>query len=394
MLKRAYALIIALVLALSVGLSGCSSNNNASNKNNQTTNDNQVSTNQVSTNQNSNNQNKSGSNNAAVPSPIANKKLKFFVISEIGGDDFTAQYLAGAKQEGESMGIQVDTYSANGNNAKFHDAIAQALQKDYDGFIISHGDDTATVEDVQKIVDAGKPVVSFDSNLAVSNIKGVTVTEQDDEAMALFSMKKLIQDHNGKANIIYLWVDGFPPMVNRNRMYKAMLEKYPGIKEVARFGVATSDTPVQTQNAVAAMLQKYPKGTIDAIFATWDAFAEGATRAVQEAGRNEIKIYGIDVSNTDLQLMQASNSPWVATAACDPRNVAAVDVRLLLMKVAGENAPKYYDVEPSYITADELRSAGTSVNMQNIGKLIPGWGNSTEFEEPWMDTLKTANKNK
>ena len=42
---------------------------------------------------------------------------------------------------------------------------------------------------------------------------------------------------------------------------------------------------------------KYPEGEIDAIFATWDAFAIGAAQAVREAGRDEISIYGIDVSN-------------------------------------------------------------------------------------------------
>ena len=54
-------------------------------------------------------------------------------------------------------------FTANGDTAKFHDAIAQALEEDYDGFIISHGDDDATVNDVQKLVDTGKSVVTFDS---------------------------------------------------------------------------------------------------------------------------------------------------------------------------------------------------------------------------------------
>lgn len=59
-----------------------------------------------------------------LPQPIASKDVKVMVIRKIGGDDHTAQFLAGAKQEGESMGFTVDTYSANGDTAKFHDAIA------------------------------------------------------------------------------------------------------------------------------------------------------------------------------------------------------------------------------------------------------------------------------
>lgn len=325
---------------------------------------------------------------AGVPAAIANKDIKIMVVRKIGGDDHTAQFLAGAKQEGEAMGFTVDTFSANGDSAKFHDAIAQALQKDYDGFVISHGDDQATVDDVKQIIAAGKKVVAFDCIGDLAQVEGVTLTSQDDEQLALLSFKQLIQDFNGEANIVYLWVDGFPPMVNRNRVYKMMLEKYPSIKELERFGVAAADTSVQTQNAVAAMLNKYPKGEIDAIWATWDAFAIGATRAVKEAGRDEIKIYGIDVSNADLQAMQEPGSPWVATAAVDPKLVGAVNMRILAKKIAGEETPTYYDLEAALITSDKLIASGAPVNMQNLADIIPGWGQSTAFEEPWMTALK------
>ncbi|MBU3154548.1 sugar ABC transporter substrate-binding protein [Clostridium estertheticum] len=376
MKKKTLAILLALFTIGTVTLTGCAQKTTK-----------ESATMQSSSTQNSNTATKAAVT-SAIPSKIAGKQLKIMVVRKIGGDDHTAQFLAGTKQEGESYGITVDTFTANGDSAKFHDAINQALEKNYDGFIISHGDDVATVDDVKKITAKGIPVVTFDSNADISKISGVTLTSQDDEALALLSLKKLIQDKDGKANIIYLWVDGFPPMVNRNREYKAMLEKYPGLKEVERFGVASSDTSVQTQNAVAAMLAKHPKGTIDAIFASWDAFAIGAQRAVKEAGRSEIKIYGIDVSNADLQAIQQKGSSWVSTSAVDPKLIGAVDLRILLKKIAGEDTPKYYDLEAALITQEKLNNAGTTVNMQNLSKIIPGWGTTTAFQEPWMNTLK------
>lgn len=326
---------------------------------------------------------------SGVPAKIASKKnLRFFVVSEIGGDDFTAQYLAGAKSEGQSKGITIDTYAANGDNAKFHDAIAQALTKGYDGFIVSHGDDTATVDDVKSIAAKKIPVVSFDSNPDLAKISGVTLTSQKDEQMVLDSFGQLVQDNDGEGRIAYLWVDGFTPMVNRNRIYRALLEKYPDIKEVDRFGIADANTSVETQNAVAAMLQKYPQGQLKAIFASWDAFAIGAAKAIREAGRTDVKVYGIDVSNSDLQEIQKSDSPWVATSACDPAEIGSIDIRLLLKKAAGETTPKYYVVNPTLITKDELQKYGKPVNMQNLGEAVPGWGKSTAFEEAWMNSLK------
>ncbi|ETI66758.1 sugar ABC transporter substrate-binding protein [Neobacillus vireti] len=315
-------------------------------------------------------------------------QLKIKVIRKIGGDDHTAQFLAGAKEEGEALGIKVDVFTANGDTAKFHDAINQALDQNYDGFIISHGDDDATVNDVKKIVEKGKPVVAFDSNPNLADVEGVTLTSQDDEALAALALDQLVKDTKGKANIAYLWVDGFPPMVRRNKVYQDVLAKNPGLKEVERFGVAAADTSVQTQNAVAAMLNKYPKGKLDAIFATWDAFAIGAARALKEAGREDVKIYGIDVSNADLQDIQRKGSAWKYTAAVDPKLIGAVDLRLLAKKLAGEETPKTYDLEASLVSQKNLQDSKDPVNMVNLSKIIPGWGESAAFEEEWMKTLK------
>jgi simple sugar transport system substrate-binding protein len=324
-----------------------------------------------------------------VPDRFAKgEEVKIKVIRKIGGDDHTAQYLAGAKAEGEALGFKVDVFTANGDTAKFHDAINQALQQDYDGFLISHGDDAATVDDVKKLVDKGKSVVTFDSNADIAQVEGVTLTSQDDEALAKLALDQLVKEHNGEANIVYLWVDGFPPMVRRNKVYQETLNANPGIKEVERFGVAAADTSVQTQNAVAAMLNKHPKGEIDAIFATWDAFAIGAARAIKEAGRDEVKIYGIDVSNADLQEIQGDGSSWKYTAAVDPKLIGAVNMRILAKKLAGEETPQTYDLEAALISQEKLQESKEKVNMVNLADIIDGWGQSDAFEEEWMKKLK------
>ncbi|WP_175638079.1 sugar ABC transporter substrate-binding protein [Metabacillus schmidteae] len=316
------------------------------------------------------------------------EEVKIKVIRKIGGDDHTAQFLAGAKEEGEALGFQVDVFTANGDTAKFHDAIAQGLEEDYDGFIISHGDDEATINAVQKLVDAGKSVVTFDSIDGLSKINGVTLTSQDDEALAKLALDQLVKDTKGEANIVYLWVDGFPPMVRRNAVYQDVLTNNTGIKEVERFGIASADTSVQTQNAVASMLNKHPKGEIDAIFATWDAFAIGAARAIKEAGRDEIKIYGIDVSNADLQEMQNEDSSWNYTAAVDPKLIGAVDMRILAKKLVGEETPETYNLEASLISQEALLQSNEPINMVNLADTVEGWGQSDAFEEEWMKTLK------
>lgn len=313
---------------------------------------------------------------------------KIKVIRKIGGDDHTAQYLAGVQQEGEALGFDVDVFTANGDTAKYHDAISQAIDGGYDGLILSHGDDAATVDAVKRAVDQGIEVVTFDSNPDLETIEGVTLTSQDDEELATLALDKLIEDFDGEANIVYLWVDGFPPMVRRDAVYQEVLAGQPGINELDRFGVAAEDTSTQTQNAVAALLNKYPDGEIDAIFATWDAFAIGATRALEEAGRDEIDIYGIDVSNADLQMMQQENSTWNYTAAVDPKLIGSINLRILAKKLAGEETPQFYDLEASLISRDQLLEAENEVNMVTLTDVLPNWGESDAFLEDWMTVLK------
>ncbi|MEG0286912.1 MAG: sugar ABC transporter substrate-binding protein [Vagococcus sp.] len=320
------------------------------------------------------------------------KETKIMVIRKIGGDDHTAQYLAGAKSEGESLGFTVDTFSANGDTAKFHDAIKQAGDKKYDGVIISHGDDAATAQGVKELTDKGIPVVTFDSVAEISEIEGVTMTSQNDEELANLALEELHRRLGDKANFAYLWVDGLVPMVKRNKIYTSFMEKNPGYKELDRYGVVAADTSVQTQNAVGAMLTKHGKGKMDGIFATWDAFGMGAYRALEEANRDDVTLVSIDVSNADLQAMQAENSPWVATAACDPKLIGEINMRILAKKIAKEETPAEYTIAPTLITQEQLKEHGSDVTMENLPEVVEGWGKSDEFVEPWMTDLKESNQ--
>src|SRR5690606_38030225 len=189
----------------------------------------------------SNNGGSSSSNTPKVevenlPAALVEKgDIKIKVIRKIGGDDHTAQFLAGAKKEGESLGFSVDTFSANGDTLKFYDALEQAANSDTDAVIVSHGDDATAVELVQTIRDKGIEVVTFDSLDEVSQIDGVPTTIQDDRSLATLALNQLIEDTGGEANIFYHSVDGLPPMVRRNEIYQEVLAANPGIVELDLF---------------------------------------------------------------------------------------------------------------------------------------------------------------
>ena len=301
---------------------------------------------------------------APVPAAIADHDgpIRIAVIRNLGSDDNTTQFVAGAIQEGKKLGFKVSTFLSNGDDAKFQDFVNQAIGQKYDGIILSQGRDPYSTALVKKAVDAGIKVSVFDTAV------------------------------NGKANIVKLWVAGFPPMERRQAAYKELQKQYPDIKELESIGAVSSDVQGDTANKVGAILAKYPKGKIDAIWGTWDAFSQGAYKALKENGRTEIKLYSIDISNQDLQLMRESGSPWKVSVAVDPKLIGATNVRLIANKIAGEATPATYDFKAAAIPQALLTAQPGAVNVATLGKIIPGWGQTEDFIAPWFATLAAKNK--
>lgn len=326
---------------------------------------------------------------AAVPAAIAQHQgpVRIAVIRNLGSDDNTTQFLAGAIQEGRKLGFKVDTFLSNGDDARFQDFVNQAISQKYDGIILSQGQAPYSTELVKRIAAAGIAVAAFDTDVSGS-VPGVTVSQQDDASLANASLGQLVKDFNGQANIIKLWVAGFPPMERRQAAYQQLLKQHPGIHELESIGAVSSDVQGDTANKVGAVLAKYPKGKIDAIWGTWDAFTQGAYKALKENDRTEIKLYSIDISNQDLQLMREAGSPWQVSVAVDPKLIGAVNLRLVANKIAGESTPDSYQFKATVIPQALLLAQPGPVNVAGLAKIIPGWGSSSDFVQPWFATLQ------
>jgi simple sugar transport system substrate-binding protein len=325
--------------------------------------------------------------NTALPKQVQ-KPLKIALIMQMSIGTFSTQYIDGVKKQVESFGGTIQVYNSDNDLAKMAANLDAAVNAKVDGILIDHGRAEALKTGVEKALQAGIPVVAFDNDL---RLPGVTVIDQDDYSLAWKSLKTLAEDLNGKGNIAVVWVGGFAPMERRSVMIDAFYKRYPNIKEVARFGTATNNTALDTQAQVEALLKKYPKkGDLDAIFASWDEFAKGAVKALEQAGRTDIKVYGIDLSNEDLQLIQKNNSPWTATTATDPAEVGKVQARFLYQKVAGEKTPEVYSLEPYLVKKEQLPSQ--PVTMDQLSEHIAGWGASKAAYSPWMNKLEKEKK--
>ena len=333
-MKKRFGLICLLILALSVVLTACG-----------------------------------GTSGTSGASGEKAKRIALVMRQNVG--TFSAQYINGVKAEVEKNGGELTVFNADGDLAKMASNLDAAVNQQFDGILIDHGTAEALQQGAEKAVNKKIPLVLFDTDIKLA---GVPVVEQDDQKLAELSLEKLAADNNGKGNIVKIWVAGFAPMEKRQITYEAFLKKYPDVKEIAAFGTASNNTALDTQAQMEAILKKYPnKGDITAVWASWDEFAKGATRAIQQAGRTEIKVYAIDLSDEDLQLIQEENSPWKATAAVDPSNIGKLQAQTLFKKINGEQVPDSVKLNPVLVKQDDLPK-DKKVTMADLSQYVNEWG--------------------
>lgn len=312
------------------------------------------------------------------------KPLRIALIVEMSTGAHATQYLEGARSEAAALGLNLEVLDARNDRQKMAEMLENAVLSQADGIMLSHGDPHSLLKGAQRAVDKGLPVVAFDCELP---LPAVNKMDQNDHKIAELGLSRILQDTNGKASLVHIWVPGYAPMDKRMEAYTRFVAKHPGLRELERFGKVSNNTSLQTEVAMNEVLQKHPKGSIDVVWATWDEFAKGAGSAIRKANRDEIKLYGIDLSDENLALIQDPTSPWIATVGVSPAAIGRVQVRLLAYRIAGYPVPERYSLQPVLVSR-EMLPRDEKVTMASLHKYVPGFGDATDFNDEWIQKLK------
>lgn len=328
-----------------------------------------------------------GSSNKPAAENKAGRKIA--VVRNLAAGDHTQQFLDGCVSEGKKFGFQVDTFVTDGIDAKFQETVAQVISKNYDGIVVSHGQLSYSYDLLLPAVQKGMKVVTFDTMPFKGGdpkgelLEGCTSTAQDDNALATLSLGSMMKEFEEKGGQYPMKVlktfmgPGVPPLDRRNAVY-TKLEQEGKIKTV--YTVSPSDSSNARGDMTSkteAILPKIAKGSVDAIWGCYDELAKGVLQALKDAGRTDIPMYTIDISNDDIQLMVMNKDVWKSTAAVDPKLIGIVDMRLMAMKLAGLETPSYFNLKANNIMTTQLKEG---VKMTDLGSMIKGWGNAEDPE--------------
>ena len=338
----------------------------------------------------------------SMPQAMADGMVKVAVVRNLAVNDHSRQFLEGCVSEGRAMGFVVDTFVTGGDEEHCKQLLARIARSDYDGIIFSSHDREEFAWDALKpLVDQGIKAVTFDTFPHKTGdglngfLPGLTSTFQEDFKLARMTLDSILSycGLNGQPpRIIRVWAGpGISPLDRRQKIWDAFVQEGKIVEAalISPRDFAYSRSGVR--EALAAILPRFPQGTVDAIWAPYDEFAKGCADALADAGRWDIKLVSIDISNDDIRMMLDHSAIWLASAAVDPALIGIVNMRLLAAKFASEDTPAVYMFEPQIIETSRLNSA---VTMANLSIMVPGWGLERGLfdQYQWMADLKTAER--
>ena len=322
------------------------------------------------------------------------KGYKIAYILNTSSTDIFQMAVAGAQETAKALGMTCDVYFTDADNVKFQDYVNTCANQGYDAMFLSHGNKETAYDLVDMLTKKGIKVVCFDTQLVDANgvntsIEGVTQMFQDDQELADLTLdyicNTLYPDKvaaKEPIKVLKIWRGpGISPFDRRQETYI----KYEEAGLIETLEVLGPTDPANGEaslaQVMASTLPKYPEGTVDAIWGCYDAYTRGAYVALMEAGRTDIPVVSVDISNQDINYMLDGSEIWQACSTVDFTTIGQQGIRILTLKLNNEVTEDVYNLTPSLVKYDQLDK---SANVLNLKEYVAGYGVNDDHISEWM----------
>ena len=252
----------------------------------------------------------------------------------------------------EAQGDRYTLLDAAFNFGVMPDLVDQLIVQDVDGIIVMNIFPDIITDAVKRANEKNIPVVVTDCGF---NDPDQTLlagqTTSDNYRAGELVVEAFVRDHGPEGNVILLTALFTIPAEERTRAIYETIAKYPGIKVLADETVDV--TVALSLTAVENLLQVHGGSNIDAIFGIFGNAAIGAISASQASGNTHIKIYGIDASMDELNIIKAGMQ--MGSVAQDFFMLGNSGIIKLYQAMNGESIPEYLTYVPvEYIDASNV----------------------------------------
>lgn len=198
-----------------------------------------------------------------------------------------------ATEKGEELGYEVKCFSHDDDAAAQLELFEAAISDGAAAIVCDNAGADASIEAVQKAYDAGIPTFLVDREINETGIAAAQlVADNAQGAAAIAEAWVEAMNYEGK----YAELLGLESDTNcqvRSDNFHSVIDEYPDLEMVAQQSANWDQT--EAYEKTEAILQSNPE--ITGIICGNDTMACGAVQACIDAGRDDIKIIGVDGSD-------------------------------------------------------------------------------------------------
>jgi ribose transport system substrate-binding protein len=291
-----------------------------------------------------------GCSPAAPAAPAAAAPKRVAVVTPYMANETTKYVIDQFKAEAEAKGWQVTVTDTAGDFGLLVSRIQDAVTQDVDAIVLGMGDPAQMTAGLEAAQAAGIPVFGLDAGVTPGVKLNVT---SDNSDLGRLSAEALVEAIGGEGSVVMFTHDPHPGVRARAEAAKAVFDSNPGITVIEQKHI---DVPGPLDNArkiTEDLLNAYAAdGAIAGVWAGWDEPAMGAVQALQAAGREEIKVVGID--GTDFARAEiVKGGSFVASVAQDFDAMAAQLANLIEQEFSGQTlTEEWYMIAGKLVTAE------------------------------------------
>jgi ribose transport system substrate-binding protein len=266
-------------------------------------------------------------------SPAADQGPLIAVFTKNTTNPAYENFRVGADKAAAAMGARTRHYVPNKpDNVDEQKALmAEALLDRPDMILFVPVDDVAMVEPLEKITEAGIPVVA-----AVSRISGnlVTFVGSDDVEVGYKAARALFERLGGKGKVVVIeGIASSPTSRDRNRGFARALKEFSSI-ELLESGIGNYAWP-DARAVMATMLKRHPQ--IDGVIAANDTMALAALDIMREMGRTATVVGANGILEA---IKQIDAGTLLASVDFNTFKMACIAVEAALRSRQGEHVPQ------------------------------------------------------
>ncbi len=252
------------------------------------------------------------------------------------------------------LGLRVRTFDSEINVDRQITGIESFVNDGVSVIVICLFDPPSVLAALEEAAEAGVQIVQY-AGRQLADLGGVTISIEDRDlglAAGEYAAQLINEELGGAANVAIL---DFPDVANVVVRADAIREAIETLApEAVIVGNYLGGTPDFGLTSMETALIEHPE--INVVVSINDAGALGALQAIENAGRDDIIIVGIDAETQAVQLI-AEGTMYRGTVDTSPARTGELTINAAVKLLAGAEIPQNIAVPVTLITREMLLAA-------------------------------------